>query len=852
MTPQIRRRFAATAFLAALLLQVVIGVPPTQALSALVDPSFDIGAGPNQVVLAVAFQPPDKIIIAGTFTRIGDAEHFRVGRLNANGALDTTFTTAADGTVNALAVQVDGKILIGGSFSNVNGTARRAVARLNTDGTLDGSFQNVSFNSTGSVGSMLVAPDGTILIGGTFTTLNNVSRECLARLAADGTVDPTFNPPAINGSVATIARDAQGRIVIGGHFSTVGGQAREFLARLSSTGVLDATFRPNPGNSQAAIGLQGDASVIAQRGWTNVNGQTVAPLGRFRSADGALDSSFFQAAGVGGGSQPAIYAMDVQPDDRILLGGNFATVNGTPSPGIARLNADGTVDSTFIVGAGVAGGTSITSGVYAIARQPDQRVVIGGDFTTADTETRHRVARLMPGVVSSSYQPDLSVRNRSETRSVGNDVYNVTGVDQTAAQSFAPGLTGVYIVTVQNDGGGGDTFKLNGPVSSSGWAIKYFDSPTGGADITGQVTTSGWTTAALTPGAGRDIRVELTPNASVIEGRPFAITIVATSTNNSNRQDAIVASAKTRRYRGHTLITDQLNHRVIELDADGHIVWQYGTGTAGNGPNQLNWPLRARRLANRNTLIADSLNNRVIEVDLGKSIVWQFDRSSFTNDTGTNVWGRPASAERLRNGNTLITAVGDNSAFNLLPADANYHSLIEVAPNKKVVWEIIAERPNGSPPGDYPYPVHSVRLTNGNTLITHTVPSDVVELTPAKRTVWTYSTGLVDPYGAVRLGNGNTLIADTYNNRVIEVTRSRNIVWKYDTTGNGIDEPDWTLQPFIAHRLATGNTLIATAYRVIEVDRNKNIVWQYGQIYVNGSGPNELYRPFDAQRIGPQ
>ncbi len=71
----------------------------------------------------------------------------------------------------------------------------------------------------------------------------------------------------------------------------------------------------------------------------------------------------------------ATETLSAQPDGRILVGGNFETMNGAAARGLVRLNSDGRVDDTFDVGAGVAGGRAITGGVYSITRQQDGRIV---------------------------------------------------------------------------------------------------------------------------------------------------------------------------------------------------------------------------------------------------------------------------------------------------------------------------------------------------------------------------------------------------------------------------------------------------------------------------------------------
>ena len=105
-------------------------------------------------------------------------------------------------------MQADGKIVIVGGFFTVGGTARNKIARLNADGTLDPGF-NPDVNST--VWSTAVQADGKIVIGGDFFTVDGMTRNKIARLNADGTLDPGFNPNA-DESVRSTAVQADGKI----------------------------------------------------------------------------------------------------------------------------------------------------------------------------------------------------------------------------------------------------------------------------------------------------------------------------------------------------------------------------------------------------------------------------------------------------------------------------------------------------------------------------------------------------------------------------------------------------------------------------------------------------------------
>src|SRR5947199_3524759 len=142
------------------------------------DTTFNAGgAGANGTVRTVAVQSDGKIVIGGTFTSYnGDATvSDDVMRLNANGTADTTFNAGgagADSTVRAVAVQADGKIVIGGLFTsyNLDATASDHVMRLNADGALDTTFNVGGAGADNNVFAVAVQPDGKIVIGGNFTS----------------------------------------------------------------------------------------------------------------------------------------------------------------------------------------------------------------------------------------------------------------------------------------------------------------------------------------------------------------------------------------------------------------------------------------------------------------------------------------------------------------------------------------------------------------------------------------------------------------------------------------------------------------------------------------------------------
>src|SRR6185503_2093126 len=170
-----------------------------------------------------------------------------IARFNADGSLDSTFLSSgvgANGDVFSVVVQADGKILLFGDFTTVNGAARNRIARLNSDGTLDFSFLATGTGANLAVNAAALQSDGKITIGGRFTTINGTTRNRMARLNSDGTLDNSFlaTGSGINGEVLSLALQADGKTVIGGFFTSVNGTGRNGIARLNSDGANDASF----------------------------------------------------------------------------------------------------------------------------------------------------------------------------------------------------------------------------------------------------------------------------------------------------------------------------------------------------------------------------------------------------------------------------------------------------------------------------------------------------------------------------------------------------------------------------------------------------------------------------------
>jgi len=115
-----------------------------------------------------------------------------------------------------------------------------------------------------------------------------------------------------------------------------------------------------------------------------------------------FDPSFAsdQAAFAPGGDYPCIQALLIQPDGKVVIGGCFTNVGGLSRSGIARLDAEGSLDLSFDPGSGVSGdsGDSAAYGpaVFSLALQSDGKVILGGSFYRVDGRIHPGLARLNP------------------------------------------------------------------------------------------------------------------------------------------------------------------------------------------------------------------------------------------------------------------------------------------------------------------------------------------------------------------------------------------------------------------------------------------------------------------------
>jgi len=331
------------------------------------------------------------------------------------GAADS-FQPNINGFVSTVAVQPDGKILFGGNFSSVNGVARSYLARLNSDGSLDPTFSYTNAPAA-FVNRILISGPG-IYVG---------AGDGLRRYDFNGGLD--WNYPM---SVATFGVDTQERVILGGQFTRIENEFHRNIARLTAAGALDATFAPAIGCCASegvfALATVGDSMLVGGK-FQSVNATNVVSHFAKINSDGSIDSTFNAAA------DPLVLALALTADGKIfrLSESTLARqlANGSSDPSFAPVIVDGTSverflalavqsDGKVVVGGAPAftarfnaDGTADTSftvqtdgAVQAVAIESNGDILLAGSFTQVNGEARAGLARISNAAAST---PELTL-----------------------------------------------------------------------------------------------------------------------------------------------------------------------------------------------------------------------------------------------------------------------------------------------------------------------------------------------------------------------------------------------------------------------------------------------------------
>ena len=395
-------------------------------------PPLNSAPGANDDVHAVGVMPDGGMLVGGDFTAFNTVVRNRLAKLDINGALDTGYVvgTGADDFISSIVALPNGKALIGGGFTSYNGTVRYSIARINDDGSIDPTF-DPGTGANAAVRDVVSQIDGKVLIGGEFTTVANTNRKYLARLAKDGQLDGSFEMvEELDGPVHAMAVQPDSKIVVGGEFENLGEFRRSRLARLLPNGDIDPTFESVHGadGTVYAVVIQPDGGILIGGAFSHVNLVPRNGIARL-NPDGSVDESF----DIGTGTDGPVYSITLAQDGGVYLGGLFTAFNGTRRFGVARLYANGVLDTTFMdtaynqfAGLIRGGLNDPVNHVQDMALDAKGHLVIGGSFnrvgggyTRDSIRNQWNVTRLVGGATPGPGNIELTNSGYSGDENIG-------------------------------------------------------------------------------------------------------------------------------------------------------------------------------------------------------------------------------------------------------------------------------------------------------------------------------------------------------------------------------------------------------------------------------------------------
>ena len=398
-------------------------------------------------------------------------------RVNGNVKIDKTFNSyvGANEDINNITALPDGRMLIVGNFTDYNNSGIRSgyskLAIISVEGVLDKSFKPGKGIPSGNLTKAALLLDGKILIGGQFSTYNNKKDRIgnIGKISLSGAMDSTIyafidrsgepkkdTVPSFgaffSGPVTEMMVQPDGNIIVAGTFKYY--MTKRYypnqkdtiitdsvivnnIARIKPDGSLDKTYNFNLPANKANDNfngyihdayMQADGKIIVAGAFSSYNGESANRIARI-NPDGTLDKTFI----TGAGPNDLVTSIQPYPNGRILISGSFSTFNGKAIAKAAILNQNGSVEESFNTGAGADG--AITKAI----RLGNGKILLTGTFQKFNGINRYGFAIVEP-------TGQLSVNNNtiggfifSDNR-FRNPVYDVVNVDNGAAAILVGGF----------------------------------------------------------------------------------------------------------------------------------------------------------------------------------------------------------------------------------------------------------------------------------------------------------------------------------------------------------------------------------------------------------------------------
>jgi uncharacterized delta-60 repeat protein len=334
-------------------------------------------APPEETALVPKAAYPDGRVLATRTVGTGGSSAEEFMRLTATGAVDPSFTPARlnSGATASAQILGDGRILLAGSFTEVSGSTAPLLCLLNADGSVSTTFHSplatgqIAFGDGGGIAATPTA-DGRFIVVGQFFDLGPAKLKNVARLLADGSVDPTFNANVVSfpAPVRKAYSQSDGHVLVTFGPSVMAIDAPSGMYRLTSTGAQDTSFTAAVDGSFVTFGPQQSDGRIFYRSY---RADPYRYEVRRLNADGTADPSFTPLAADGSLDLPMPLLGD---DGSLWFGAPLTWVRRAAHANITRVQTGGTIAAIFSPRVSAAGGVS------AILRQPDGGLVVAGPF----------------------------------------------------------------------------------------------------------------------------------------------------------------------------------------------------------------------------------------------------------------------------------------------------------------------------------------------------------------------------------------------------------------------------------------------------------------------------------------
>lgn len=308
----------------------------------------------------------------------------RLLRMRSDGSLDQSYTTEGFGTVATLERFGHG-VAVGGALSGWGNQLRAGFAVLGPNGEPLSAPEAEAIG--GTVSKVIPSPDGGAIVAGSFSRIGAQRLGSLVKLTSSGELDTSFSA-TVNGQVFTLALDHAGSLYVGGRFSFANGEQRNNLAKVTSGGSL-VPFAAAPDGMVSAIAFLGE-DVLIGGSFRTVSQQPRTGLAKL-NADGSLNTGWTTVLSSNSAGGQALVAAILATDGGVIVGGLFDAANGQPRVGLVKLDGTGELISNW---RNDLGGAGSNTRALTLELGTDQSVYVGGIFRSIGSQPRDNVARL--------------------------------------------------------------------------------------------------------------------------------------------------------------------------------------------------------------------------------------------------------------------------------------------------------------------------------------------------------------------------------------------------------------------------------------------------------------------------